>query len=464
MLHRKISTRLTLGVLTGLGLIIPIACSSEPDVLQDECGGLGCVASGQVPPCEAELSGKCGDPCEVGKKDACASGLFCESGECTAECVAGDDRCDSGEICSSSGRCTEQGGGVSINLGGAGGGGGGGNQECIDVEVNFEPQIPTVVLLIDWSGSMTAGSGFGENIPDTYVPWDCNNEDWRWNVVRNVLFHPENGIVKPLESDVRFGMTLYTSHLGTWDPEAEMHDDSKTCPELTTVPIAFDNHQAMLDAFPCDEIKSDTPTGESLAAVATDLAAYDAEGPKVIILATDGEPDTCACPNFSGNVPNNRPPECDSGQDGTDDAQAARDLVVTAAATALESEIQTHIINVSNPGNAGLQAHLEDVAQAGGGAVYPGFDPAGLEDAFAAIINGVRSCTFELDGKIAAGKESQGKVVLDGEALALDDEDGWRVNSSTEIELLGEACETIKGGEHDLDISFPCGTFIPTTK
>jgi hypothetical protein len=39
--------------------------------------------------------------------------------------------------------------------------------------------------------------------------------------------------------------------------------------------------------------------------------------------------------------------------------------------------------------------------------------------------------------------------------------DGWRLNSPSVLELLGSACETIKSGDHDLKILFPCGVIVP---
>ena len=124
-------------------------------------------------------------------------------------------------------------------------------------------------------------------------------------------------------------------------------------------------------------------------------------------------------------------------------------------------DITIHVINVSTPSEASLQQHLSDVADAGGGKVYPGFSPGALSSAFDEIINGVRSCVIDLSGEIAKGKEDTGVVTLDGDELGLDDADGWQVNTSSQIELLGAACDAIKSGEHDLSIEFPCESFVP---
>jgi hypothetical protein len=281
------------------------------------------------------------------------------------------------------------------------------------------------------------------------------NNDWRWNVVRDVLFNPVKGIIKPLEDQVRFGLSLYTSNNGQVDDDdPELIDPTKMCPTLIDVPIALANHQAMFDVFECNDIAGDTPTGESLLAAAATLQAFAEPGPKLIVLATDGEPDNCECPNFSGN---SVPAHCRAaGMQGVVQAE-----VVTTAGQIFADDITIHVINVSTPSNAGLQAHLAEVATAGGGQVYPGFSPGALTEAFQEIIDGARSCVVDLDGEIAKGKESTGTVTLDGDELVLDDENGWQVNTPSQIELLGTACEAIKSGDHDLDISFPCESFDP---
>ena len=49
----------------------------------------------------------------------------------------------------------------------------------------------------------------------------------------------------------------------------------------------------------------------------------------------------------------------------------------------------------------------------------------------------------------------RGTVTLDGSALGCNDPNGWRLNSASEIELLGTACEAIKGGNHDVTDPIP---------
>lgn len=441
------------GLRCGLEAVCVGACGTPSDT---SCGNEACLVSGQ---CSEGLAESC-------KKDSdCNDGLVCSSFErCSVPCEAGARGvCKGGAHCRDEGTCaTDK--DIIIGLGGMGNepdpGGAAGMPSCIDVDVTFQPQIPTVLLLLDRSGSMTANGGFGEAVEEavaagTYELGDCpSNNDWRWNVVRNVLFNADKGIVKPLEGSVRFGMSLYSSENGQVsenDPEAV--DPDKMCPNLIEVPIALNNHQPMFDKYVCSDIKDDTPTGESLLAAAATLDAFDEPGPKVIVLATDGEPDNCECPDFGNTVP----AACRvAGM-----PELIKDEVVATAKQIHDGDITIHVINVSTPSEAALQQHLTDLAEAGGGKVYPGFSPGDLVTAFQEIIDGVRSCVIELDGEIADGKESTGTVTLDGEELLLDDENGWKVNGPSEIELLGTACDAIKSGDHDLKIEFPCESFQP---
>lgn len=427
------------------------------EVTGNGCGREACLPNGT---CSQGVGLNCG-----GDED-CSDGLTCSDlGHCAVPCEPGAAQaCKNSAACRDDGTCPTDRDIVIGGIGGAGnqGGGGegaGGEPACIDVDVDFTPQIPTVLLLIDRSGSMNANN-FGSAVQaavdaGTYTLGDCpKDNDWRWNVVRDVLMNPTKGIVKPLEDRVRFGLSLYSSNNGQVKAGApEEIDTTKMCPVLIDVPIALGNHQAMLDQFKCSDIADDTPTGESLLAAAATLKAFKEPGPKVIVLATDGEPDNCECPDFG----NNMPAKCREA--GVPDMIKAQ--VVATAKDIHAEDITIHVINVSTPSEATLQQHLTDVADAGGGKVYPGFSPGALSTAFDDIINGVRSCVIDLSGEISKGKESTGVITLDGDKLELDGPDGWQVNSPSQIELLGAACDTIKSGEHDLSIKFPCESFEP---
>jgi hypothetical protein len=291
---------------------------------------------------------------------------------------------------------------------------------CGEVEVTFQKRIPYVMLLVDQSGSMTADFGNGT----------------RWNVLQNQLLDPTDGIVRKLENEVRFGLALYTSHEG---------NAGGACPLINSVDAQFGNYQQIKAAYDSAQPDEDTPTGESLMAVAEQLNKIylNVPTPKVIVLATDGEPDTCDEP----------------------DPQNGQQKSIDSAKAAYQMGIETYIVSVGD--EVGLP-HLQDMANAGAGLQVGGnnkaqfwqaLDQNELYDAFDTIINGVRDCVFTLDGNVVDGYENQGTVMLDGQSLSKDDPNGWRLNGSNEVQLLGTACETIQDGEHQLAIDFPCGGY-----
>lgn len=290
---------------------------------------------------------------------------------------------------------------------------------CSEVEVAVEQTIPTLILLVDQSSSMTANfQGVS-----------------RWEAMYDTLVDPDDGVVPKLEDQVRFGFTLYSSRNG---------DEGGECPMLTSVEPMLGNYAAIQEAFEDADPIDETPTGESLAATAEMLAALDLDGPKGIVLATDGEPDTCAQPN-----PQN------GQQDSLAAAQAAWDL-----------GIQTFVISVGN--EVGAQ-HLQEMANVGAGKApddtdvepyYQALDPDMLVDAFEEIVGGFVSCTFEIDGLVDLEEACQGTVELDGQVLTC--ETDWRVPEPSTLELLGDACESLRsGGTHAVSATWPCGTVRP---
>jgi hypothetical protein len=254
----------------------------------------------------------------------------------------------------------------------------------------------------------------------------------RWDATYETLMDPDAGVVIELEDRVRFGLSLYTSDGGF---------DGGTCPMMNTVPPALMNHATIDAVYSLEGPLGDTPTGEAIDHVAAELVAFSEPGPKGIVLATDGEPDTCAEPN-----PQNGQPEA-----------------VAAAENAFTDGIRTYVVSV---GNDVSDVHLQEMANAGAGKLptdmmdpepfYKALDPQQLVDAFKQIIADFVTCEFTLDGEIV-GDPCEGTVEVDGIPLECGVE--WDSTSSTTIELLGGACELLKDGEeHTIEVVFPCGT------
>lgn len=431
-------------------LAAPVAllvhCGTTDDSLFDPNAGSACTGA---------LAASCGAACAADEQ--CGAGTFCTGATCTAQCSV-DAPCTDGLLCSPRGRCTPDGldpAGGGTGFGGGGGGGGGSKDgavssdggvfvptgdACAAIDVTLAKVIPTIALLIDRSGSMSDPLG---------------DAGTRWNVLREALIAPDGGLIKQLENDVRFGLALYTF---------SGSNNSASCPTITGQNLGFQlgNYGAIYNVYADAGVGSETPTGDSIDKLMgrvsdggfTDagFAALDAGGPKFILLATDGEPDRCELlnPNSRGGNP------------------LAYTEALTATQSAFDAGVRTYIMAV---GSDTSESYQREMANAGAGLDVDGGD-AGfytvtsktqLEAALRSIIFGVRGCTFALQGAVIAGSEKFGSVKLDGAPLALNDPNGWRLNSPKEIELLGASCEAIKTGDRKVSVSFPCGTFTPPT-
>jgi len=383
--------------------------------------------------CEALFGDRCGVPCATDEQ--CADGLFCSGGFCNAQCGPGKG-CDNGLLCTTRGRCDAPGFGG--DDGSAGDDGGVGGDACVDLNVTLDRKTPTILVLVDRSGSMTSNA-FGD-------------AGTRWDALKRVLL--DGGVIQNLQGEVDFGLSMYSNA-----------NPASGCPNLIGVPYARNNFDAIRAVLGPAGTAPDTPTGESILRIAgitdaglTDggLAALDAGGgEKVILLVTDGDPDYC------GNPRANDPP-LDPGE-----VQRAKDIAVASAQRAFSAGIKTYVLAI---GDEVATTHQQEMANAGLGLplnaadAAPFFrpsDPAQLVAQITQIITGARSCTYALNGRVQPGFEAQGTVLLNGTRLVFGDPNGWRLNSPSEIELVGEACRTVRTAINaTLSASFPCGGVV----
>ncbi|MGF1464556.1 MAG: hypothetical protein ACFCGT_00350 [Sandaracinaceae bacterium] len=364
------------------------------------------------------IAALCGDPCGPGGD--CPDGLYCGAGDtCTADCVPGS--CPDGRACSADGRCVSSDAGPAVDSGPPPDM----NTVCANVEVDARRVTPTVILVVDQSGSMSQGFG------------DTN----RWNALKDSLLASPDGFIAALEDQVRFGLALYSAR------SSDNENIDGECPVITIVEPALSNFSAIDDVYAPANPIDETPTGESIDAL-LDRLALDPDpdpDPTVFVLCTDGEPDTCAQPN-----PQRGQPEA-----------------LAAVERAFDLGVRTFVISLANERELS-SAHLQDVANAGLGR-RPGDEDApfwragdddGLRDALRTIIGGELSCELELDGRIV-GDPCLGQVRLNGVLLECNGVDGWRALDDTRIELLGEACETLKTAPGvGLEAEFPCDVVI----
>jgi len=376
----------------------------------------------------------------------------------------------------STGGSIGSGSGGSIVVAGSSSGGSAGAPICQQLSVVPTPQIPTVVLLVDNSSSMF----------ETQPP--------AWPLLYDALMNPTTGVVKPLESKIRFGLATYK---GSTTASTEANESCATWAKVTP---ALDNHAAIdatyspIEATWSPGTKWETPTGHAITMAAADLVAYtpDPPGPKYLLLVTDGNPNSCA----------------------TLDPQCGQDLAIKATQDAFAQGIGLFVMGIGDivaQPNAGCPSsarcgrdHLQDLANAGiGEGVRPtaSCDPDATADgcqfkyescnlnqtltatytsmapdvgtpfqvdtrnadattqivsALTGLLNNVISCTVEMDA-VVTGDPALGIVTVGGSPVGYNDPNGWTLDMTTKynVTLTGTACDTFKGGAA-LDIQFPC--------
>ncbi|MFO0662565.1 MAG: hypothetical protein U0174_01380 [Polyangiaceae bacterium] len=406
--------------------------------------------------CGAANKANCNRACT--RDQDCTAGFYCGTAKvCTADCTE-NSQCASNR-CNSRGKCEPA---VGLTGDAAVGDSGFSNLDaCVSVDVKFEKLKPTAILLIDQSSSMKyakfPATGYVPATPPNYL-------DSRWQVLKDALIGPNGtpgGLVKQFEGDVAFGLQMYSARRqnpnGTSPPAG-------ACPRFNDVAFAgvtasFNNAAAIDAVYRPAVVVDDTPTGEALLAVAgiddagtivdqKGLASLVTAGPKLIILATDGEPALCS----------------DLAATGTAAAQAK---VVTAAQAAFKNKIKTFVVAVGSDIN---EQHQQYVANAGIGLdpvngnapIYRPNNVAALQQAFQSILLSGRTCTFKLNGTVSPGTEADGEVTLDGNKLTYKDPNGWILNAAGELELQGSACTSVLSTDTPaLSIRFPCGAFVP---
>lgn len=378
-------------------------------VLAAACGTNSLGSDG---PCEIDPPDPaCAIECD-GNDALCPSGFYCSASDtCTADCTQGGNECGSGRVCDPTGHC--------IGDGGPDGGGGNSDaEECPSVTVTPMPRTPTVQLLVDRSGSMDADFGSTD----------------RWTAVRNALTGT-SGVVTTLQDRVIFGASTYSHNPG-----------QGTCPTVSTTPTRMLNNRAAIQTLLQANLLTDTPTGESMQRVIADFAANPPapNSPPIILLATDGLPDTCANPNENGNT-------------------AAQQLSVQQTQAAFTAGIRTYVLSVGNQVGA---PHLQQLANAGAGidpltgteTFYTANDPAQLATALNAIISGILSCEFDLSGTVDVSRADEGVVTLNGMPLMFGTQ--WEMVDSNTIRILGAPCQTLKDGGGTLQATFECGVIV----
>lgn len=292
-------------------------------------------------------------------------------------------------------------------------------ENCAEVRVGARRLTPTVMLVVDQSGSMDAPLSGGLS---------------RWDAMRRALT-ADDGLVTALESQVEFGLALYS----------DAPRGSSSCPIVSEVPSMIMGRSAIDEVYRRASPLGETPTGDALNQLIDNLPTTldGGDDPYIFILATDGEPDRCGRPD---------------GHDAT-----SRQQSVDAVARAYGQGVRTYPLGV---GLGTVSAdHLSQLAMAGSGGMsgqyWEAGDTTSLRDALLEIVRGELTCVLELEGSVQPGPAcSGGTVTLNGEPLLCDDPNGWRLNDETHIEVLGTSCDFLLNNDATVDAAFPCQAVV----
>jgi hypothetical protein len=310
---------------------------------------------------------------------------------------------------------------------------------CVEGHANASRVTPRVILVLDGSCSMSTDYPANGAMSAS----DCkDNPNGRWAALRRSLVDPQSGVVPKLQSAVQFGVVVF----GT----------QPMCP-IPSEPVSPAlNNLAMIEAkMPMVQPGMYTPTGPALDWVFDNLITAgnpdDNLGPQIVILATDGEPNSCGGGGGGGRgqVTTNYQPSIDAVKKGT--ALGVTTYVISLADSngSFHDHLQ-QLANLGNPG-AGGQAQLYE----------PG-SPAELTSALETLIGGAVGCDIAVNGMITSGSECKGTVMLNGAAIGCNQPDGWKLLDDRHIRLQGASCKSLMDNKNALvDARFPCDTFSP---
>lgn len=358
------------------------------------------------------------------------------------------------------------------------------SSSCAKAEVKFDPVIPTIYMLVDRSGSMDWSIDSDDQNPRA-------NES-RWEVVKQALLAqggngtPE-GVIRRIQDQAYLTASLYHTS-GSECPAMTHAGDGK--PKLSNLlPI-----KSMFDSF---GPANGTPSAESIFKVWEQIDDDTREN-KIFVFATDGEPSNYTSCSDQNGVSKTLPSSVTMHDTQNQPGPLAKERAVRVVHQMRESGIPTFVIGVGPAAiQAGLGDHLDELARAGAGVnVYlqpgqPGYVPPGdpaypknpvpnagngendafffkgnsselLYQAFESIIIGSRPCKFTLKNAILDGFQDTGELSINGVKKTLKDPNGWRVNSLTEIEVLGSSCTQIReNADVDLKVEFSCEAVQP---
>ncbi|MEP6654065.1 MAG: vWA domain-containing protein [Myxococcales bacterium] len=377
-----------------------------------------------------------------------------------------------------------------------------GTTVCQEGKYKSVPQIPTVYLMVDRSGSM-----FDCISTLNTVEASCPTPaDTPWVKLKDGILN----VVKALQAQVRFGFAAFTGtnpRFGGVGPIV-----NKVAPNLSN----YDQIATLYNSLPFQPNttepgkKFETPSSQSLPMVGAELIADQSAGAKYILYVTDGEPDYCG----DGNAL--CPPDGVVAQLQKLKAQGIT-TIVFGLKSAIAQDLPLGVLEAFATAGAGeptvaplrgTNAKIEDLYDQCFSTGAPADDAAGgwtrefvasgkpmmrgqtlgtyaatagptlpykpdvanqemLVNQLSKALSGVKSCTFDLNDfsgkKLTVDQTMLDKVAvkMENRPVALDATNGWRMNSASELELVGSACTDWRMTQNmNIDIQIPCAAII----
>ena len=311
------------------------------------------------------------------------------------------------------------------------------DDSCVNGRVRAIPIPPKVVLVLDGSCSMS--TDYPANGAQS-ASRCTRNAGGRWAALRTALIGPQ-GVVPKLEDAIAFGLVVY----GT-QPRCPIPGEPVTA--------ALGNLARIQASFPQVQPGMNTPTGPALDWVYENMITAPRPGPRgapqIVILATDGEPNSCGGIGFGlGGTETNYQPSIDAVKKGT--AKGATTYVISLAAAT--GPFHDHLQALANLGDPGAK---------GSAKLYEPASPDQLEEALDTLAAAALSCEIELGGSILLDRACEGVVTLGGKPLVCNDPDGWAPIDERHIRLQGTACAQLQADTSEsVEANFACTGFRP---